>query len=79
MERIGLRMHAINRMARGEQGLDWELAEVVRRLGRLVARASDDPDLRPLFGDGYSRGTLDKAAQRQWLIDRLLPSEDRNG
>jgi hypothetical protein len=70
LEGIGLRLHAKNRIA-GESGYLWHLAEVIRGAGRLAGRFDAEPEIRGLFGDGYSAGTVPLAEQRDQFV-RLL-------
>lgn len=72
LERIGLRLHAKNRIAGGESGYIWHLAEVIRGAGRLAARFDAEPEeLHALFGDGYEAGTVAVEAQVEHFFGLL--------
>lgn len=72
LERIGLRLHAKNRVAGGESNYLWHLAEAIRGMGRLAARFdAEDEELFEQYGDGYQAGTI-PAAERQDRFFALL-------
>lgn len=58
LEKIGLSVHAKNRIAGGEDNFVWYLAEAVRSVGQLAARAENEPQLHGLYGDAYQAGEL---------------------
>jgi hypothetical protein len=68
LEAIGLRLHAKNRIAGGESGYVWHLAETIRNVGHLAARAGNEPELLALFGDGYSQGDIPREAQLEHFL-----------
>ena len=49
LERIGLKLHAKNRIAGGEDTLVWHIAETIRAAGRLALRSKNDPQFEPAF------------------------------
>lgn len=67
LERIGLRLHAKNRIAGGESGYLWHLAQTIRSCGRLAASASE-PIFLETFGDGYQTGSVPFAEQSDHFI-----------
>ena len=60
LERIGLRLHAKNRIAGGESEFYWYLAEALRATGRLTLAGIKNPQLSAEFGDGYEPGSIPK-------------------
>jgi len=73
LEVIGLRLHARNRVAMGEQHFAWEVAELIRRIGSDLVPLMQDAQTQADFGDGYNEGRLDPAARRARLIALALP------
>jgi hypothetical protein len=71
---IPARLHAKNRIALGESVFAWQVAGTLTRLGRVFAEGLDDPVVHTLFGDGYTKGTLDEPGRAAWLAARLFPS-----
>lgn len=76
LEAIGLRLHAKSRIAGGESGYLWHLAETIRSAGRLAIRADNEPDLHALFGDGYEAGTVPRGEQQAKFLELLRDSTD---
>lgn len=72
LEEIGLRLHAANRIAMGEQRFVWWVAETMRQLGQVFEEQIDDPETRRDFGDGYTRGRLSEAEQRERMAALLV-------
>lgn len=48
LEKIGLSLHAKNRIAGGEDNFVWYLAEAIRSVGQLATRAENEPELHGL-------------------------------
>ncbi len=71
LEAIGLRLHAKNRIAGGESGYVWHLAETIRNAGHLATRAVNETELLALFGDGYSQGSIPREAQLEHFLSLL--------
>ncbi len=72
LETIGLRLHAKNRIAGGESGYLWHLAEVLRAAGRLAARLDFEHDeMYALFGNGYEAGTVPAEDQQDHFLGLL--------
>ncbi|UYV36204.1 hypothetical protein N4R57_14385 [Rhodobacteraceae bacterium D3-12] len=68
---LASRMHYLNRVAMGESGFSWEVAEMLKQLGRVFESDYASPETQAAFGNGYSAGTLTKAERRAHLIKRL--------
>ncbi|GGL52579.1 hypothetical protein [Wenxinia marina] len=64
---LGQRLHYLNRVAIGESGFAWHLAEAIVAVGRLVPLL-DDAETRRAFGDGWTKGAVPREAQ----VDHLL-------
>lgn len=73
LEAIGLRLHAKNRIALGEQNFAWEVAELIRRIGADLVPLIADAPTQADFGDGYSDGRLDPAGKRERLVGLVFP------
>ena len=71
LERVGMRLHAKNRIAAGESGYLWHLAEVIRATGALARMEQDDPTLRDDFGDGYRSAALSDEEQLARILNLI--------
>ncbi|WP_324752776.1 hypothetical protein [Roseovarius sp. Pro17] len=58
LERIGMRLHAKNRIAGGESVFLWHLAETLRATGRMAVAKTYDPELGGKFEDEYEPGSI---------------------
>lgn len=58
LEALGQHLHAKNRIALGESGYYWHLAETLRKLGRLATLPMEFPAVDEEFGHAYQPGTL---------------------
>lgn len=68
---ISGRLHSANRIAMGESKFAWEVAELFKRLGRLLTETDDA--VWSGFGSGYSAPTLNEEERREKLIELLFP------
>lgn len=58
LEALGLHLHAKNRIALGESGYYWHLAETLRKLGRMTTLGQDVPALEEKFGSADTQSGL---------------------
>ncbi|MEZ5716089.1 MAG: hypothetical protein R3D85_13525 [Paracoccaceae bacterium] len=65
---LAMRMHYLNRVAMGEQKFPWQVAEALAALGRVFDERYDDPDIRALFGDGWTPGSLTRDEAADYLL-----------
>ena len=71
LRQASLRLHYLNRVAIGETGFAWQLAEVIAAAGDLAALLNDK-ETNAAFGDGWSKGTLgDRTAKRARILELL--------
>jgi len=70
---LATKLHAKNRIAMGESGFVWELAELIRRCGPALKRGLDDPAVAAAFGDGYTEGSLSREEGPAALFALLYP------
>ena len=68
---LSMRMHYLNRVAMGEQGFAWQVAEAMAALGRVFDEGHDDSDTGALFGDGWAPGTLSEDEARAYLLSLI--------
>ena len=71
---LGQHLHAKNRIALGESGFYWHIAETLRSLARLSTLPVDFPAVDEAFGDAYSPGTMGDEQQTQRFL-ALIASE----
>lgn len=71
LEELGLRLHAKNRIAGGESGYFWHLAETIRKTGLLATRIVKSPELLEIFGDGRQAGTIPENEQQDHFLALL--------
>jgi hypothetical protein len=77
LERIGLKLHAKNRVSGGEVALVWHIAETIRAAGRLAIRSKSGPELEDRLGNRFDRGeTVKNRELGQFLL--LLREEIEN-
>lgn len=76
---LSRRLHYINRVAAGESGAVWALADLLDRVGPMLARVQKDDEIRAAFGDGWTAGSVDRADRPAALFDLLYPEPDRAG
>lgn len=72
---IAGRLHAMNRVAMGEQEFVWELAHLIERAGAALARR-DDPGVQAAFGDGWTAGAVPPVDRPAALLALLYPPGD---
>lgn len=70
---LSRRLHYINRVAAGESGAVWALADLLNRVGPMLARVQDDPGIKVAFGDGWTAGEIDRADRPAALFAVLYP------
>ena len=70
---LARRLHGKNRIAMGESGFVFQIAEVIDRAGAAFARHWDDAAIRAAFGDGWSEGAVAQADQPAALLTLLYP------
>jgi len=70
---LAARMHYLNRVSMGEQKLAWTVASVIEGVGRAFDEGYDDPDVRAAFGDGWTKGTVDRDDLVPALMDLAFP------
>ena len=70
---LSRRLHYINRVAAGESGAVWALADLLNRVGPMLARVQDDPEIRAVFGDGWMAGSVDRDDRPEALFALLYP------
>lgn len=66
------RMHYLNRVAIGESGFVWEVAEITAAIGRAFEAYYDDPEIARAFGDGWTKGTLTRQERRAYLFKLMF-------
>ena len=72
---LAKRLHYINRVAAGESGAVWQLAEMLNRIGPMLAKVKDDPEIRAAFGDGWTAGRVAREDRPAALFELLYPRE----
>lgn len=72
LERLGLKLHAKNRISGGESKFLWHLAEIIRASGHLARDFERDTELDVLFGDGWCEGTVPREDQRKKFLSLLF-------
>jgi hypothetical protein len=65
------RLHYLNRVSMGEQHFVWEMAETLARLGRVFEEHYDNADTNAMFGDGWTKGTLERDEARAYLLSLI--------
>ena len=70
---LSARMHYLNRVAMGESGFAWTMAEVMARLGRVFEERYDDKEVQAAFGDGWTAGTVAREDRVEALIKLAFP------
>lgn len=70
---LSRRLHYVNRVAGGESGAMWQLADLLRRIGAALGRIQDDPGIKAAFGDGWTAGETDRADRPAALFAVLYP------
>lgn len=73
---IGSRLHYLNRTAMGESSFVWEFADMMKRAGNVFAEHYDDKVTRAAFGDGYTKGTIDRKDRAIALHALMYPLKD---
>ncbi|MGK7654605.1 hypothetical protein ACSQ76_20060 [Roseovarius sp. B08] len=71
--RLSGRLHYLNRTAIGESKFVSELAELVKRAGKVFDEHYDDKDVFAAFGDGWEPGTLSRDERPLALFGLLYP------
>ncbi len=71
LETLGLHLHAKNRIALGESGYYWHLAETLRKLGRLATFEIELPAVDEEFGPAYPPGSLAHDEQTRRFLSLL--------
>lgn len=71
LTQIAMTLHTKNRIAGGENGFLWYLAEAIQSVSQLAQRAADDPQLHGLYGDAYHQGSLAEEAKREHFLGLL--------
>ena len=69
LDHLAGRLHYVNRVS-GERNFTWHLANLIRAVGALAPLMRDDP-VNAEFGDGWTAGTLDAAAQSERMFALL--------
>lgn len=72
---LGDRMHYLNRVAMGEKHFAHATADMIKRLGRSFAEGYGDADVNAAFGDGWTKGTVDRDARHKSLLARMYPED----
>lgn len=72
LERLGLRLHAKNRISGGESKFLWHLAEIIRASGHLARDFEGGTELDVLFGDGWREGAIPRKDQRKEFLNLLF-------
>jgi len=71
LEALGQHLHTKNRIALGESGYYWHLAETLRKLGRLATLPTEFPTVEEDFGHTYLPGTLAHDEQTRRFLSLL--------
>lgn len=70
------RMHYLNRVAMGEQRFAWEVADMIERLGRVFDEHFENKETLKRFGDGYSKGSIERDDAAVALFALMYPDKD---
>ncbi|MBD3663992.1 hypothetical protein [Sulfitobacter aestuariivivens] len=73
---LAMRLHYLNRVAMGECGFTWQVAETLERLGATFEEQRDDPTVQALYGDGYTPGKLGREELAAGLHALMYPDKD---
>ena len=74
LEQIGLALHAKNRIWGGESSYYWQLAETIRKAGRLATLPLAETQLLENFENDYGAGE-DRSHQREERFLNLLKAQ----
>lgn len=72
---LSARLHYLNRTSMGESKFVWELADLMKRAGKVFAEHYDDKDTKAAFGDGYTAGTIERKDRPIALHALMYPSQ----
>ncbi|MBK8439170.1 MAG: hypothetical protein IPL38_06540 [Rhodobacter sp.] len=71
MEGLSGHLHARNRIWMGESGYVWQVAQLLRAIGRDFGSAVKDAAVKADFGEAYQPARLSDEAQLDALLARL--------
>lgn len=71
LEKIGLKLHAINRIAGEESKVLWYIAETIRATGRMVLNLEGEPQKEGLVEVLDSEGAISKKDELDGFLARL--------
>ena len=75
LELLSARLGYLNRVAIGESDFVVAVSNMLRQLGRVFDEHLKDSETNAAFGDGYTKGTVEKEDRARALFELMYPSE----
>lgn len=76
LQLLSARLGYLNRVAIGESYFVIAVSDMLTKLGRVFDEHLKDSETSAAFGDGYSKGTIEREDRARALFELMYPSEE---